>query len=224
MKYKDYTREDWAKFASSDESIIQKDSARQQVWVFRHQTKEEKYAPKNIRGKAKDGDVYQMVWGCFVGNKLGPIVSLDGSITSDKYVSLLRENLLPYLDALAADGITGITFQQDNAHAHVCKKAQAFFKTAMAERGFIVMDDWPLYSPDTNLIENLWANLKLELYRQYPDTATLSGSSEYIRWRITERVHEVWWAIGEEVLERLIDSMPDRIQALIKARGWYTKY
>jgi hypothetical protein len=96
-----------------------------------------------------------MVWGCFVSNKLGPIVSIDGSITDDKYISLLQEKLLPYLDALAADGITGITFQQDNARAHICKKAQAFFKTAMAEHGFTTMDDWSLYSPDINLIENL---------------------------------------------------------------------
>ena len=191
MKYKDYMREDWAKFAWSDKSIIQKDSARQQVWVFRHQTKEEKYAPKNIRGKARDSDIFQMVWECFVGNKLGPIVSIDGSITGDKYVSLLHENLLPYLDALAADDITGITFQQDNARPHVCKKAQAFFKTAMAEHGFTVMDDWPPYSSDMNLIENLWAHLKLELHRRYPDTATLYGSPEYIRQTISERVHEV---------------------------------
>ena len=42
------TREDWAKIAWSDEAAIQKDSAHQQVWVFRWQTKKEKYAPKNI--------------------------------------------------------------------------------------------------------------------------------------------------------------------------------
>ena len=35
----------------------------------------------------------------------------------------------------------------------------------MAEYGFTVMDNWPPYSPDINLIENLWAHLKLELYR-----------------------------------------------------------
>jgi len=204
--------------------MIPKDAERQQVWVFRHQTKEEKYAPKNVRGKARDGDVYQMIWGCFVGNKLGPIVFIDGTLTGDKYVSILRNNLLPYLDALACDGITGITFQQDNASSHICKKAQTFFKAATAEHGFIVMDDWPPYSPDMNLIENLWAHLKLELHRRYPDTATLCGSPQYIRERITERVNEVWWSIGEQVLEDLIDSMPDRVQALIKARGWYTKY
>ena len=34
LKYQHNTREDWAKFAWSDESIIQKDSVWQQVWVF----------------------------------------------------------------------------------------------------------------------------------------------------------------------------------------------
>jgi len=165
-----------------------------------------------------------MIWGCFVGNKLGPIISIEGSIDGNKYTSILHDNLIPYLDALAADGITGIIFQQDNARTHICKKAQAFFKMATAEHGFILMDDWPPYSPDMNLIENLWAHLKFELHRRYPDTVTLSGSPGYIRQRIAERVHEVWWAIGEDVLDRLVDSMPHRIEALIKARGWYTKY
>ena len=165
-----------------------------------------------------------MVWGCFVGNKLGPIVSIKGSVNADKYISILRNNFIPYLDALTADGITGTTFQQDNARVHTCKKAQAFFEVATAEHGFIVMDDWPPYSPDMNLIENLWAHLKLELHRRYPETANLSGSPEYIRQLISERVHEEWWTIGEEVSDRLIDSMPHHVEALIKARGWYTKY
>ena len=98
-----------------------------------------------------------MVWGCFVGNKLGPIVSIDSSITGDKYVSLLQENL--------------------------------------------------------------WAYLKVELHRRYLDTATLCGFFEYIRQKISERVHEVWWLIGEDILNHLIDSMPHRVKALIKAQG-----
>ena len=133
-----------------------------------------------------------MVWGCFVDNKFDPIVSIDGSIIGNKNVSLLQENLLPYLNALAADDITGITFQQDNARPHICKKAQTFFKMAMAEHGFMVMDDWPPYSPDMNLIENLWAHLKVELHQRYSDTAILYGSPEYIHQKISEWVHEVW--------------------------------
>ena len=224
MKYRHYTPEDWAKVVWSDESAMQEDSAGQQDWVFRHQTKEEKYAPQNVRGKARDGDVFQMVWGCFLGNKLGPIVSIEGSINSDKYTSLLREYLFPYLDALAADGIAGITFQQDNASPHVCTKSRAFFQATAAEHGFIVRDDWPPYSPDMNLIENLWAHVKLEIYWRYPDTVELHGSPQYIRQCITERVHEVWWEIGKEVLDALVDSMSEHIEELIETRGWYTRY
>jgi len=165
LKYQHYTSKDWAKIAWSDKSTIQKDSACQQVWVFRHQTKDEKYAPQNVQGKARDGDVHQMVWGCFMGNKLGPIVSIDGSISGDIYTTVLCDNLLPYLDALASDGVTGITLQQDNACIHTCKKAKAFFNIAMTEHRFTVMDDKPPYSPDMNSIENLWAHLKLELHR-----------------------------------------------------------
>ena len=77
------TREDWAKVNWLDECAVQKDSAKQQVWVFWHQTKVEKYAPKNVKSKARDGDVFQMIWGCFTSNKLGPIVFLHGIVNSD---------------------------------------------------------------------------------------------------------------------------------------------
>jgi len=75
-----------------------------------------------------------------------------------------------------------------------------------------------------NLIENLWAHLKMELYCQYPDTKTLCGGPAIVRKVLRERLAEIWWSIGEEVLDHLVDSMPYRVEALIKARGWYTKY
>src|SRR5579859_4036200 len=106
-----------------------------------------------------------MIWGCFVSNKLGPIVSIEGSITTDTYITILHDNFFPYLDALANDGTIGITLQQDSTRPHTCKKAKAFFNSAMAEHGFTVMDDWPPYSPAMNLIENLCAHLKLKLHQ-----------------------------------------------------------
>jgi hypothetical protein len=84
--------------------------------------------------------------------------------------------------------------------------------------------EWPAYSPDMNLIEELWAHLKTELHQRYPDTSMLQGSPDTIRQKLIERLFTVWWDIGEEVLNRLIDSMPCRVHALIAARGWYTKY
>jgi len=73
----------WKKVAWSDESAIKKDSDTRTVWVWRHTEKAgkvEKYLPKNVVGKRQDGGISQMIWGCFVGNKLGPIVFIDENI------------------------------------------------------------------------------------------------------------------------------------------------
>jgi hypothetical protein len=47
----------------------------------------------------------------------------------------------------------------------------------------------------------------------------LCGSPAYIRQKISERVLEVWWSMGEDILNHLIDSMPHRVKALVKAWG-----
>ena len=164
-----------------------------------------------------------MIWGCFVGNKLGPIAFINDIVNSDVYIDILRNNLFLHLDALASDSIYGITFQQDNARPHVSKKTRAFFDTATIEHRFVVME-WPSNSPDMNPIENLWALLKMELHKRYPDTATFRGPPHTIQQKFRERLMEVWWDIGEAVLDRLIDSMPNRVQALIEVDGWYTEF
>ncbi len=93
----------------------------------------------------------------------------------------------------------------------------------MTENEFSTMV-WPAYSPDMNPIEELWAHLKVELHRRDPDTKSLQGTPAAIKQKLQERLSEIWWDIGEDVLDCLIDSMPRRVKALIAARGWYTKY
>ena len=84
--------------------------------------------------------------------------------------------------------------------------------------------EWPPNSPDMNLIEQLWAHLKYELYRRFPDTASLNGSAEYIKSTLRQRLHTVWWDIGVDLLNRLVNSMPKRVEALARGHGWYTEY
>ena len=164
-----------------------------------------------------------MIWGCFVGNKLGPIAFISGTVKSDVYVNMLRDTFLPFIDALAADGQTNVVFQQDNASSHTAKQTKEFLETAARAHGFSVMD-WPANSPDMNLIEQLWAHLKRELHRRYPDTKHIGGSPEHIRNILQARLTEIWWDIGEEVLNRLVESMLHHVCALITAGGWYTEY
>jgi len=218
-----WTKEDWARIVWSDECLVKQDSDPRQLWVFRRQNKREKYDPKNIRPKLKYGGAKQMIWACFCGNKLGPIAFIDGTINSHVYISILQAKLLPFIEALNEDGYRDIVFQQDNAKVHTSKLTSAWLVDLMTQNEFSTMV-WPAYSPDMNPIEELWAYLKTELHRRYPDTRSLKGSNDEIKRKLQDRLWEVWWDIGEEVLNGLIDSMPRRVEALIAAWGWYTKY
>jgi transposase len=220
--HRHWKREHWRKICFSDECSIEKDKDPRVDWVSRRANQEEKYAPQNVQGKKRDGGVSQMVWGCFLGNKLGPIAFFDGTINSDMYINVLRDNLLSFIDQQSQNH-PEIIFQQDNAPIHKSTKTSQWLEDAMKAHPFSLMD-WPPNSPDMNPIEHVWPHLKAELHRQYPDTTHLPGGPEAVKRILKVRLMKVWNDIGEDLLNQLIDSMPDRVDALAKANGWYTRF
>ena len=82
------------------------------------------------------------------------------------------------------------------------------------ENGINVLDH-PPQSPDLNPIENLWRIIKHKLYND----SSIRGIND-----LWERFEQEWDAVGADICKKLIDSMPKRLEAVIKAKGGPTKY
>ena len=74
---------------------------------------------------------------------------------------------------------------------------------------------WLGNSPDLNPIENLWSRLKKLVSKKRPSNRT----------QLIEAVISSWHhTIQQEELKVLVESMPSRCLAVVKARGYPTKY
>ena len=150
-----------------------------------------------------------LFWGCFSDDGgQGPLVFINGTMNSERYKQTLGEHLRPY-QAEHFPNRDDI-FQQDNAPCHQSRSSVAFLQ----QNGITTLP-WPPYSPDLNLIENLWGYMKKIIHRR-----GFTTKSDLIA-----AVNDLWHS--EELREqcsRLCDSMSDRIKACILNKGGYTSY
>ena len=75
---------------------------------------------------------------------------------------------------------------------------------------------WPANSPDMNPIKHVWDMLKKAIWRRIPAPSNLDEL------RIT--IEEKWSKLSPIAVKMLVRSMPDRIQALKKAKRRNTCY
>ncbi|GFV24654.1 transposable element tcb2 transposase [Trichonephila clavipes] len=88
---------------------------------------------------------------------MGPLIRLDTTLISDRYVSILSDQLHPFMSIVHSDGHG--EFQQDNATPHMSRIAIEWLQEHSSDS---IHFRWPPKSPDRNSIEYIWNALKTD--------------------------------------------------------------
>lgn len=207
--HSNWTVEDWKRVLWSDETKINRIGNDGRVYVWKR--KGEPLSDRTTTPTVKHGGGNNlMVWGCMGWNGVGVLTEVQGIMNAVQYCDILDGGVVPSFEKLDMEEGEHY-FQQDNDSKHEAKRTFQWFEDKAIE-----VLGWPAQSPDLNPIEHLWNHVKKQL-KKYPQ----APKGVHQLW---ERVVEEWEAIEPEVCQKLIESMPARIEAVIKAKGGHTKY
>lgn len=204
-EHQNWVQRQWDSVIWSDESKFEVHLDNSRGLVIR--TAGEAYNSDCLRRQVKyPGSV--MVWGCMSAKGVGVLHIIDGTVNAAAYGSILTSHLLPSIEKLQTTEGEFI-FQQDNAPCHRARTITSWF----ANNDIPVLP-WPANSPDLSPIENLWAQMKKSL-RERP-----ISNIEALKVRLVE----IWNSISPEECQKLVATMPRRINEVICRKGDATKW
>ena len=208
--HENWTVEDWKRVLWSDETKINRigSDGRMHTWKEKGTLLSDQTTTPTVK---HGGGNNLMVWGCMGWNGVGKLTEVERKMYTVQHCEILEDEVVESFEKLEVEEEERI-FQQDNDPKHTSKKATKWF-----EDNDIQVIPWPAQSPDLNPIEHLWMHWKKRL-REYPPPPP-KGVHELL-----ERVAEEWDKITPQTCQRLIESMPKRVQAIIKGKGGHTKY
>lgn len=195
----------WNNILWTDETKIELFGHNQKRFTWRK--KNTAFHQKNILPTVKFGGGSIMLWGCVASSGTGNIVKVEGRMDSNQYQQILQNNVKESVQKLKLR--RGWLFQQDNDPKHCSKSTKAF----MEGQRFRVLE-WPSQSPDLNIIENVWHDLKVAVHARRPSNLT----------ELEAMCKEEWSKIPPARIQGLLQGYKKRLEAVIAAKGGATKY
>jgi transposase len=195
----------WKKVIFTDESSfeIYGVSGKRRVWKKSGETN----ASGTVQRSHSSGQKKIMVWAAIGSAGPGSLHFCTRSMTQDSYLDVLETCLPATIEKLGLED--GYALVQDNAPCHKAHRVMRYLR-----QNIIPLLPHPPQSPDLNPIENLWADLKRKLSRDPPFSEA----------QLKEKLTKLWNEITPEYCQALVGSMTRRLEAVIKAKGDFTKY
>ena len=146
-----------------------------------------------------------MVWGGMSSVGVTPLHRIQGTLDSNKNISILNKTLLPASHQIFPSGHW--LFFEDNARCHSACATQQWLKKHIPES----LPDVPLppNSPDLNPIENLWGIVQDKLNEKKFTTVT----------GLWKALGKIWKNINTMILQNMCSSMSTRLKLVQKAKG-----
>ena len=156
-----------------------------------------------MKPTVKHGGGNVMVWGCMTWHGVGYMCRINNTLDAELYRQILDDELTATIKYYRLSK-RHVIVQRDNDPKHTAGSTSAWFK----DNGIKVLF-WPAQSPDMNPMEHLWNEVDNRL-KKYP----LRPSNPDDLW---ERIQDVWNDIETDVCQRLITTMPERVQDILNA-------
>ena len=144
-----------------------------------------------------------MVWGYIQYGGVRENCRVEGNINSLKYQEVLAASYIP-------NHRRGQILQQDGAPSHTSISTSKFLKAKKIK----VFQDWPAQSPDMNIIEHVWGRMKEEAWKTKPKNLD----------DLWEACKAAFFAIPDDSINKLYESLPNRMDAVLQDHGSHTRY
>ena len=203
-KHEGWTRSQWGRVMFGDEAYICL-GVHGQIWVQRPQ--DTAYLSQfMVQGQTNFAPKIG-IWACLSGQGVAGLRIFDGDMDTRLYTDTMDQFMKPWALRFWPDGPW--FYLHDNAGYHGSRGSYTWFHNKGVD-----LIKLPPHSPDLNPIENLWGDLKRRIEQRFPRNIA----------ELRQFLAEEWESTPRSTCSNLVNSMPDRMRAVINAEGHKTGY
>lgn len=191
---------DWTKVVFSDEATF---------WAWLPLKRAWSSCDTRIIQRTIKHPVKVNVWGCFSQRGFGCLELFTQNLNAEKMLKIYKRGLLKSVEKMFGKKTENWVLQEDNDPKHRSRLCKAWKE----ENGVTTMD-WPSQSPDANPIENVWGIMKSQL----------AGKPVHDLKQLARAIRKIWRSLSVDYAQKLVESMPNRCEAILQNDGDYTVY